>query len=227
MGRNLIVLLALLLLAPAVRAQMTDADRAQAAVMRVKQGIALQQAGKHDEALPLFEQAWSLAPHPKSLFYKARSLMALKRYDEARATYLLIRKNGMDLEADKLKEVEANLALCESQVALKQPIAPSHAEAAPVPAPTPVSPVVAKPAPPAPSHVEGVASKASGAELASTSDPTQAPASEKSKSALTWWLVGGGAAALLLGSVVTGVLLATKSGGGEPAPNKVWSLPPN
>ena len=208
MGRNLIAaLFAVLLVVPTARAQMTDADRAQAAVARVKQGMALQQAGKHEEALPLFEQAWSLAPHPKSLFYKARSLMALKRYDDARATYQLIRKNRMDLEDDKLKEVEANLALCEQQVVLKQP----------TPVPALVSPVVAKPAP--------EAAKPAAADLASTAAPLPAPA--RKSNALTWWLVGGGVGALVVGGVVTGVLLATKGGGGEAPADKVWSLPAN
>lgn len=216
MGRNLIVVLfGCLLLAPAARAQMTDAERAQAAVTRVKQGIALQQAGKHEEALPLFEQAWSLAPHPKSLFYKARSLMALKRYDDARATYQLIRKNRMDLEEDKLKEVEANLAVCEQQIAIKQPVPvlPAEASAKAGPGPVPASPVVTAPKP----------ATAPSANLASTTTPT--PATEKKGgNALTWWLVGGGAAALVIGGVVTGVLLATKSGGESPA-DKVWPLP--
>jgi hypothetical protein len=94
----------------------TDEDRARQAVAMALEGKALQEKGRHQEALKLLEEAWAVSPHPKILFYKGRSLVALKRYDEAQLTYKLIRRNVADLEQDKLAEVDRTLAWLEDQL---------------------------------------------------------------------------------------------------------------
>lgn len=118
------------------RSKEKDEERAVELILDAQK---LQEAARHDQALKLLEDAWALFPHPKVLFFKARSLMALGRYDEARSTYRLIRSNVRDLQPDKLKEIDANLALCDQKLA---------AAAAPKPL-DPKQQVVAHPTPPA------------------------------------------------------------------------------
>lgn len=85
------------------------------AVALTKAGIAKQKAGEHAEALDDFNEAWGYAPHPKILFYKGRSLMALEDYEEARDVYLKLRDNPA-LKDAQLREAEANLSLCAAEL---------------------------------------------------------------------------------------------------------------
>lgn len=112
MGRHLIItLIAMTFLAaaaaPIVAGPPTPEEKA--AAKKVVAGKELQDNGHHEEAIILFEEAWALSSHPKILFYKARSEHALKRYEKARETYLLVQEKSGDLEPDKLAEVERNL----------------------------------------------------------------------------------------------------------------------
>jgi hypothetical protein len=114
-ARTVTLTMALLLWLPlALDAQ--EELRTDLAIQQVMQAIKMQEKGRHEQAIPVFDSAWSLDAHPKILFFKARSLMALERWEEARVTYRLIQQNTMDLQAVKLDEVSLNLSLIEEHL---------------------------------------------------------------------------------------------------------------
>ena len=107
------IVLTVLLLWSLPAAAETDVKRAKLAIEKVQAAVALQKQSRHLEAIGLFDAAWALSPHPKVLFFKTRSLMALERFEEALSDYRLIQKNAHDLEPEKLREVQKNVGICE------------------------------------------------------------------------------------------------------------------
>ncbi|GEM_PF-3720537 len=91
-----------------------------AADMAVKKGVEakkLQEGGDFAKALALLEEAWSLCPHPRLLFLKARSLMALQRYAEAREIYRLIETSLQHFpQPERVAEIKEGLRICEEQL---------------------------------------------------------------------------------------------------------------
>jgi tetratricopeptide (TPR) repeat protein len=110
------VIALLFLLTFASTARSDDLARKTRAVALIKQALPMQDAGRHEEAIRLLDESWATFAHPKALFYKGRSLVALKRWDAAQVLYEQIRASKQDLEADKLAEVEANLTRCRDEI---------------------------------------------------------------------------------------------------------------
>jgi tetratricopeptide (TPR) repeat protein len=86
-----------------------DVNPKKKAIDLVKLGIELQTEGRHELALSAFDEAWSYEAHPKVLFYKARSLMALKRFSDARDAYLRLQSES-SLKGGQSAEIAVNLA---------------------------------------------------------------------------------------------------------------------
>ena len=117
MRHSLIPLSTLLFAASAVAQPAPEADPEEAAIALVVQAMDLQSQSRHEEALVLLENAAAFSSHPKVLFLKARSLFALRRYEEAQATYRTIPAKTDQLELELLEEVRTNLAICEQTLA--------------------------------------------------------------------------------------------------------------
>lgn len=77
----------------------------------VEHGAELQKAGEHEAAIAEFDQALEVIKHPKVLFLKARSLVALDRCKEAVVLYDLI-KNDPKLKQDDVAEIDVNRNRC-------------------------------------------------------------------------------------------------------------------
>jgi hypothetical protein len=111
----MIGLLSLSMIAAPVRgAPLTE--REKRAVALVKEAVGLQRQGQHARAVEILDEAWTVDPHPKVLFYKGRSLMQLERFEEARSLYQMIKRSARDLEPAKLVEVRDHLARCEAML---------------------------------------------------------------------------------------------------------------
>ena len=106
--------LILLLSAGSAVAQSTGETEPEAkAIALVQRAIPLQTEERHEEALVLLDQAATISSHPKVLFLRARSLFALRRYEEARSLYRTLPIKTAELEADLIEEVRRNLKVCE------------------------------------------------------------------------------------------------------------------
>lgn len=109
-----VVFVVLLLAAGSAAAQPADAPEPETqAIALVQRAIPLQLEERHDEALVLLDRAATLSSHPKVLFLRARSLFALRRYEEARSLYRTLPIKTAELEADLIEEVRRNLKVCD------------------------------------------------------------------------------------------------------------------
>lgn len=75
------------------------------------EGIELQKAEKHLEAIEIFNRAYSICPHPKIIYYRAISLISIKKYEGALKDLISIRDNNevlkyVDKIENKIKEIE-------------------------------------------------------------------------------------------------------------------------
>jgi hypothetical protein len=106
--------LAVLLTAGTAAAQTPgEAEPETKAIALVQRAIPLQLEERHDEALVLLDRAATLSSHPKVLFLRARSLFALRRYEEARSLYRTLPIKTAELEEDLIEEVRQNLKVCD------------------------------------------------------------------------------------------------------------------
>jgi hypothetical protein len=112
----LVLLFAATALAPRLATALPpdDADK-EKAFQLVKLGLDMVKKGKHELAVDAFGEAWSLFKHPKILFYKGRSLMALERWEASLAVFQLI-QDDPDLKAEQQNEVAASIAMAESRL---------------------------------------------------------------------------------------------------------------
>jgi hypothetical protein len=93
----------------------TDNDR-EAATTLVRRAAALQAAGDHAVAIPIFNEAYSLLPDPIILFLKARSHVALEHYAEARDAYLAVRSYPEKVGPKNMLELERGLSRCNQEL---------------------------------------------------------------------------------------------------------------
>lgn len=113
----LLVLVATSLAAPrGVVAQPAATATKQEAADLVNRAVALQKAGEHVTALPLFSEAYALRPDPILLFLKARSHFALAQYAEARDAYVAVRRHPEQVGPRNMLELERNLARCNDEL---------------------------------------------------------------------------------------------------------------
>lgn len=87
-------------------------DQARAEQL-VRQAITLQEAGRHEQALPVFDQSLASFDHPFTRFFKARSLVALERWEAGRELYRTLLAALETLGPKNHGEVKENLARCE------------------------------------------------------------------------------------------------------------------
>lgn len=87
----------------------------EAAFQLVQVGVDLQGKGDHETALGVFDRALKLFEHDKIVFYKARSLLALGRYEEARKLFRLVEASP-HLKPEQRTEATTNLAACDRQL---------------------------------------------------------------------------------------------------------------
>jgi hypothetical protein len=78
-----------------------------------RQGIAEQEAGRHEAALGLFDRSLTEFDHPMIRFFTARSLVALDRWEGARELYRTLLASCADLGPRNCAEVKQNLATCD------------------------------------------------------------------------------------------------------------------
>ena len=104
--------------------QQPDAQAIKKVRSLMDKGIELQHEDKHTEAIKKFDRAYKLLPHPKILFYKGKSLYALKKYEKALKLYETIIENE---KVKKYKDVIKNIIhvcrkkLKKTEVVLKTP----------------------------------------------------------------------------------------------------------
>jgi PEGA domain len=78
-----------------------------------RQGIAEQEAGRHEVALTLFNRSLGEFDHPFTRFFKARSLVALARWVAGRELYRTLLAADETLGPKNHREVKESLARCE------------------------------------------------------------------------------------------------------------------
>ncbi len=125
-------------------------DRRELAKRNVDAGLAAQAAGKYDDAIALYKQAYDVVPHPEILFDLAQAYRLkgeLETALEYYMKYLAAEPNGR-----VSKDAARWAGELEKQVAAKKAAAQQAKPVEPPPPPAPPPPPQA-PAPP-PSHVE-------------------------------------------------------------------------
>lgn len=90
-------------------------DRGRAEAL-AKQGIEAQEAGRHEAALGFFDRSLAELDHPMIRFFKARSLVALERWEGARELYRTLLAPCQDLGPRNCEEVKRNTARCEEML---------------------------------------------------------------------------------------------------------------
>ena len=179
---------------PLAAAEEPEARREERAFDLVKAAIALQDKGQHALALEPLDEALALFDHPKILFYKARSLTALKRWRAAVSVW--DRLMGSEaLKGKQREEVQQGWALAKAELrkAERQEAAAS--------------------APPDAARVEASNDLSGRVEV---KEP------RRGLSTTTWVLIGTGAAAVI-GAGLAAIVLQS-DGPSAPKDNDTWVL---
>ena len=186
---------------PAAGADEPEAKRKERAFDLVRAAIALQEEGRYDLALKPLNEAVALFEHPKILFYKARSLTALERWQEAYDVWnrLMGSKALKEEQRDEVQQGWAR-AMAEIQEAERREAAASAEEA---------SPVVTRKEEPVRADND----------LSGSVDVKE---ERRGLSTTTWVLIGTGAAAVVGGGLAAFFLL--RDGGSVPADEYTWSV---
>jgi hypothetical protein len=100
-----------ILLGPPQNAQAQEADSPPPGLKELKAAVQLQKEGLHEEAIQLFDAAFKEQQHPKVLFLKARSLVALERCPAALEIYKLIEHTDA-VDATMMKEIAVSRRAC-------------------------------------------------------------------------------------------------------------------
>ena len=194
--RNRAITLLLVLLTFArlsVAADGPEAKQQERAFDLVKAAIAFQDEGRHDLALDPLNEALTLFKHPKILFYKARSLTAMERWQEAYDMWDRLMGSN-DLKEDQRDEVRQGWV--RTKAALEES-APQEVVAIPKEAPS-VAVIPPSSPPPAEARVEAPN------DLSGNVDVKE---QRSGLSTTTWVLIGTGAAAVVGGGLAAFFLL--------------------
>lgn len=182
-GRILVIAFLLLFFRPAGAAPGTDEKARERAFQLTKAGVDLQKEGKHELALDALTEAAQVFDHPKILFYKARSLTALERWQEAFELWDRLMGQG-GLKDKQLVAVREGWVRCKQELKEDTKGGASSQEAAPKSAGGALAaPLVLPPSRPTPRVVVPEQSA-----TVTTKD------SARGRRTLGWSLVGGGGA---------------------------------
>jgi tetratricopeptide (TPR) repeat protein len=194
---------------PSAASDESDAKRKERAFDLVKAAIALQDDGQHDLALEPLNEALALFDHHKILFYKARSLTALERWQAAYEVWDRL-MGSKALKGEQREEVQQGWARAKAEIkrAKRRKAAASAKE---------VSPVAVKPA--APPHPTEAHTEASN----DLSGSVEVKEQRRGPSTTAWVLIGTGAAAVVGGGLAA-ILLLRDGGSSSPKDNDTWVL---
>jgi hypothetical protein len=174
-----------------------DKHNKERAFHLVKAAVDLQSEGKHVMALEALTEASLLYQHPKIMFYKARSLTALSKWQVAFDVWDGLMGDEA-LKESQLVEVRDGWVLCKQKS--KEETAPNGAPLAHQLEPAAKLDL---------SHDES--SPTDRAEVSSDKDLHVEVAASKGNSVLSWSLIGGGAAGALGGAALLGQWAVQKS----------------
>jgi hypothetical protein len=90
-------------------------DRGKAETL-AKRGISEQEAGRHEAALEFLDRSLAEFDHPMIRFFKARSLVALERWEGAGELYRTLLAPCKDLGPRNCEEVKRNASRCEEML---------------------------------------------------------------------------------------------------------------
>ena len=96
---------------PALQAAPGDVEQVK---QYLNQSIKLQLKQEHEQALITLDKAFQLMPHPKILFYKGKSLFALKRYQETLDLYQSIKGDTKVIKYSAM--INETMAVCKEML---------------------------------------------------------------------------------------------------------------